>query len=82
MDAELMEKARTGLQASQDGNLIGNLMCLDRDRVRHGPPLPSLGANASPRLSMCQIASESRRARSIWATLAPRCLPMRVLVCW
>jgi hypothetical protein len=41
-----------------------------------------LGANASPRLSMCQIASDSRRARSIWATLAPRCLPMRVFVCW
>src|SRR5262249_5572102 len=41
-----------------------------------------LGAKRSPRLSMCQIASASRRARSIWATLAPRCLPIRVLVCW
>jgi hypothetical protein len=41
-----------------------------------------LGANASPRLSMCQIASARRRARSTWATLAPRCLPIRVLVCW
>jgi hypothetical protein len=33
-------------------------------------------------VSMCQIASDKRRARSIWATLAPRCLPMRALVCW
>jgi hypothetical protein len=41
-----------------------------------------LGAKGSPRLSMCQIASDSRRARSIWATLAPRCLPIRALVCW
>jgi hypothetical protein len=41
-----------------------------------------LGANASPRLSMCQIASDSRRARSTWATLPPRCLPIRALVCW
>jgi RimJ/RimL family protein N-acetyltransferase len=33
------------------------------------------------RVSMCQIASASRRARSTWATLAPRCLPMRAFVC-
>src|SRR6266508_3662813 len=41
-----------------------------------------LGAKGWLRVSMCQIASLSRRARSIWATLAPRCLPMRALVCW
>src|SRR5713226_1024312 len=41
-----------------------------------------LGAKGCSRVSMCQIASESRRARSICATLAPRCLPMRVFVCW
>ena len=35
-----------------------------------------LGAKGWSRVSMCQIASASRRARSIWATLAPRCLPM------
>ena len=34
------------------------------------------------RTYMCQIASASRRARSICATLAPRCLPMRAFVCW
>ena len=41
-----------------------------------------LGAKGWSRLSMCQIASASRRARSIWATLAPRCFPIRVFVCW
>jgi transposase len=30
--------------------------------------------------TMCQIASARRRARSICATLAPRCLPMRAFV--
>src|SRR6266496_1628119 len=42
----------------------------DRQAAR-GSVAP-LGAKRSPRLSMCQIASESRRARSICATLAPR----------
>src|SRR3954453_20501025 len=41
-----------------------------------------LGAKGWLRLSMCQIASDSRRARSICATLAPRCLPIRAFVCW
>ena len=41
-----------------------------------------LGAKGWSRVSMCQIASDSRRARSIWATLAPGCLPIRVFVCW
>jgi hypothetical protein len=41
-----------------------------------------LGAKGWSRLSMCQIDSASRRARSICATLAPRCLPMRAFVCW
>src|SRR5438034_10287168 len=40
------------------------------------------GAKGWSRVSMCQIASASLRARSIWATLAPRCLPRRALVCW
>ena len=40
------------------------------------------GAKGWSRVSMCQIASVSWRARSIWATLAPRCLPSRCLVCW
>jgi hypothetical protein len=40
------------------------------------------GAKGWPRVSMSQIASASRRARSTWATLAPRCLPIRAFVCW
>ncbi len=40
------------------------------------------GANFSLRESMCQIALASLRARSTWATLAPRCLPSRRLVRW
>jgi hypothetical protein len=40
------------------------------------------GANSSFRVSMCQIAWARRRAMSIWATLAPRCLPSRRLLRW
>ena len=40
------------------------------------------GANFSLRESMCQIAWESLRAMSTWATLAPRCFPSRRLVRW
>src|ERR671923_2138651 len=53
-----------------------------RDRQAARGSVAPLGAKRSPRLSMCQIASASRRARSICATLAPRCLPMRAFVCW
>jgi hypothetical protein len=52
----------------------------DRQAAR-GSVAP-LGAKGCSRVSMCQIASVRRRARSIWATLAPRCLPMRALVRW
>jgi hypothetical protein len=40
------------------------------------------GANFWLRVSMCQIACASRRAMSIWAILAPRCLPSRFLLRW
>ena len=40
------------------------------------------GANFSLRESMCQIAWESLRAMSTWATLAPRCFPSLRLVRW
>src|SRR2546430_13727403 len=53
-----------------------------KDRQAARGSVAPLGAKGSPRLSMCQIASDSRRARSIWATLAPRCLPMRAFVRW
>src|SRR6266508_5973923 len=52
----------------------------DPQAVR-GPVAPA-GAKGWLRVSMCQIASASRRARSTWATLAPRCLPTRVFVRW
>jgi hypothetical protein len=38
------------------------------------------GAKGLLVVSMCQIASASRRARSTWATLGPRWRPSRVLV--
>jgi hypothetical protein len=38
------------------------------------------GANGRSSVSMCQIASASRRARSTWATLGLSCLPSRVRV--
>src|SRR5204862_6287425 len=53
-----------------------------RDRQAARGSVAPLGAKLSPRLSMCQIASDSRRARSIWATLAPRCFPIRAFVLW
>ena len=53
-----------------------------KDRQAARGSVAPLGAKGSPRLSMCQIASDSRRARSTCATLAPRCLPIRALVCW
>src|SRR3989442_507724 len=40
------------------------------------------GAKGWLRVSMCQIASASLRARAAWATLAPRCLPTRAFVRW
>src|SRR6266480_824200 len=53
-----------------------------RDRQAARGSVAPLGAKGWLRVSMCQIASVSRRARSICATLAPRCLPMRAFVCW
>src|SRR6266542_3377695 len=53
-----------------------------KDRQAARGSVAPLGAKGWLRVSMCQIASDSRRARSIWATLAPRCLPMRAFVCW
>jgi hypothetical protein len=38
-----------------------------KDRQAARGSVAPLGAKGSPRLSMCQIASDSRRARSIWA---------------
>jgi hypothetical protein len=52
-----------------------------KDRQAARGSVAPLGAKGSLRVSMCQIASASRRARSTWATLAPRCLPMRAFVC-
>jgi hypothetical protein len=46
---------------------------------RKGAPV---GAKGWFRVSMCQIASVSLRASSIWATLGPRWRPSRRLVCW
>src|SRR5262249_41056893 len=53
-----------------------------KDRQAARVSVAPLGAKGWLRVSMCQIASASRRARSTWATLAPRCLPMRAFVCW
>ena len=50
----------------------------DRQAAR-GSVAPA-GAKGWLRVSMCQIASAKRRARSTCATLAPRCLPMRFRV--
>src|SRR5215210_4912664 len=44
-----------------------------KDRQAARGSVAPLGAKGCSRVSMCQIASVRRRARSIWATLAPRC---------
>jgi hypothetical protein len=45
-------------------------------------PAGAKGLNGSLRVSMYQIASDSLRASSIWATFAPRWRPRRRLVRW
>src|SRR5918994_518666 len=55
---------------------------LVKDRQAARGSVAPAGAKGWLRVSMCQIASASRRARSTWATLAPRCLPSRCLVRW
>src|ERR671918_2788022 len=64
-----------------DGRLAPVAHLLKDRQAARGSVAP-LGAKGWLRVSMCQIASARRRARSIWATLAPRCLPMRAFVCW
>src|SRR6266508_4778601 len=71
----LLLRGRGRLGFAPVAHLLG-----DRQAAR-GSVAP-LGAKGWSRVSMCQIASDSRRARSTWATLAPRCLPIRVFVCW
>ena len=46
------------------------------------PPEAGVGAKGWLLVSMCQIASVSFRAMSIWATLAPRWRPRRFLLRW
>ena len=51
-------------------------------RRKAAPPEAGVGAKGWLLVSMCQIASVSFLAMSIWATLAPRCLPRRFLLRW
>jgi hypothetical protein len=53
-----------------------------RDRHAVMGAVAPAGAKGRSWVSMCQIASASRRARSTWATLGPRCLPSRARVRW
>src|SRR5918995_3437941 len=69
----LLEGGQGRLEFAPVAHLLG-----DRQAAR-GSVAP-LGAKGSRRVSMCQIASARRRARSTCATLAPRCLPMRAFV--
>jgi hypothetical protein len=71
----LLGEDKAGLELAPVAHLLK-----DRQSAR-GSVAPA-GAKGWSRVSMCQIASASRRARSTWATLAPRCLPTRALVRW
>jgi hypothetical protein len=51
-------------------------------RRKAAPPEAGVGAKGWLLVSMCQIASVSSLAMSIWATFAPRCLPRRFLLRW
>jgi hypothetical protein len=64
-----------------DGRLAPVAHLLRGRQAARGHVAPA-GAKGWLRVSMCQIASASRRARSTWATRAPRCLPRRVFVRW
>jgi len=70
---------RSGGQGRWEFAPVAHLL---KDRQAARGSVAPLGAKGSPRLSMCQIASDSRRVRSIWPTLAPRCLPTRGFVFW
>jgi hypothetical protein len=62
------------------GSLRWRISLTDRHAAR-GFVAPA-GAKGWLRVSMCQIASLSLRARSTWATFGPRCLPSLVFVRW
>src|ERR687897_1648463 len=66
----------------QAGSELAPVAHLLKDRQAARGSVAPAGAKGWLRVSMCQIASASRRARSTWATLAPRCLPSRCLVRW
>jgi hypothetical protein len=53
-----------------------------RQAARRKAEPPGGGVKGWLVVSMCQIASVSLRAMSIWATFAPRCLPSRRLLRW
>jgi hypothetical protein len=53
-----------------------------RQAARRRAEPPGAGAKGSWLVSMCQIASVSFRATSIWATLAPHWRPRRRLLRW
>ena len=53
-----------------------------RQAARRKAEPPGAGAKGSLLVSMCQIASVSFLATSIWATLAPRWRPRRRLLRW
>jgi hypothetical protein len=63
------------------GGLVRRCMSIVSRQAARRKGAPA-GAKGSLRVSMCQIASVSRRERSIWATLGPRWRPRRRLVCW
>jgi hypothetical protein len=69
-----------GGQGWMGGSLRWRISLLARQAVM-GAVAPA-GAKRWLWVSMCQIAWASRRARSTWATLGPRCLPSLVFVLW
>jgi hypothetical protein len=82
--AHLSIASSVGGPGDMGGRLRGRKSEKGRQAARRkaAPPEAGVGAKGSLRVSMCQIASVSFLAMSIWATLAPRCLPRRCLLRW
>jgi hypothetical protein len=78
--AHLSIASSTGGPGDMGGRLRGRKSEEGRQAARRKAAPPGVGAKGWLRVSMCQIASVSFLAMSIWATLAPRCLPSRCLL--
>src|SRR5215207_4370965 len=80
--AHLSIASLVGGSGVMGGRLRGRNSKKGRQAARRRAAPPGARAKGWLLVSMCQLASLSFLAMSIWATLAPRCLPSRRLLRW